>query len=118
MQNRRTRGLPLLAALGAALVLAASGLAGCGGGFVGQGDKPTTVAGTYFGASRSVGQGVARAFVTLDADGHPTALGARFTSGAMRGITVSAPPFSAAEFTLGLPSQASTALPFRDISFG
>lgn len=111
MRNRRTGAASLLGALAAVL-------AGCGGGFLGQGDHPSTVAGTFFGASRAVGQGVARSFVTLDADGKPTAIGARFTSGAMRGITVSPPPLSAAEFTLSLPRQAAAALPIADISFG
>lgn len=111
MFNRKT----ILAAFAAVLTAA---LAGCSGGFAGQGDNAPTVAGTYFGPTRAAGNGTARAFVTLGADGNPTAIGARFTTGAMSGITVSPPPLNAAEVTLPLPAQAATALPFQDISYG
>jgi hypothetical protein len=109
--NRKT----VFAALAAVLTAA---LAGCSGGFAGQGDNSPTVAGTYFGPTRAAGNGTARAFVTLGADGNPTAIGARFTPGAMSGITVSPPPLNAAEVTLPLPQEARAALPFQDISYG
>jgi hypothetical protein len=112
--NRKITALPLLAAL--TTVLCAT-LCGCGGGSVlGQGDKPPT--GTFFGPTRQAGNGTARAFVTFGEDGIPIALGARFTPGAMTGISVSPPPLNAAEFTLPLPPEAAAVLPFQDISYG
>jgi hypothetical protein len=113
--NRKTAALSALATLSALLVAA---LSGCGSGSVlGQGDRPPT-AGTFFGPAQPAGNGVARAFVTLADDGTPTALGARFTPGAMTGISVSPPPLNAAEFTLPLPPEAAAVLPFQDISYG
>ena len=113
MFNRKATALSALAALTTVLTAA---LAGCSGGFAGQGDNPKT--GTFFGPAQQAGNGVARAYVTLREDGQPTAIGARFTPGAMTGITVSPPPLNAAEVTLPLPQEAQAALPFRDISYG
>lgn len=70
---------------------------------------PDSQAGTFYGPSRDIGQGSARAWVQTAADGAPTAIGIDMTEQALLGLpAVATPPNpSAVMLTLTLPSQAA-----------
>lgn len=65
-------------------------------------------AGTYNGPSRDLGRGRANAFITLDADGIPTAIGVKMTETALTDLP-SEPPGDADgwEYVLPLPKEAA-----------
>jgi hypothetical protein len=67
-------------------------------------------AGTYDGPSQVIGGGRAHAFITLDASGRPTAIGARMSEAALVGLPVE-PPRNADgwECILSLPKEAAIA---------
>ncbi|MEO7103377.1 MAG: DUF5602 domain-containing protein [Gemmatimonadaceae bacterium] len=93
------------------LLLAAAVLALATGGIAvacSDTSGPDGKAGTFYGPSASFAQGTARAWVTTDATGSPTALGIAMTSGALQGLptTVSGPSPTALMVTLSLPDQA------------
>jgi len=71
--------------------------------------EPASKAGTFYGASQSIGQGTARAFVQLDATGTATSLGVSLSEAALSGLppTATPPNPAAAMLTLALPPQAS-----------
>lgn len=71
------------------------------------GDDETTdptLAGNYFSASQDVGDGAARTYVTLDADGNPTAVGVRFTEEALANLPDTGEGTS---YLFALPTEAS-----------
>lgn len=70
--------------------------------------KPGPSAGTYDGPSRDIGGGQARAFITLDASGRPTAIGVRMSESALVGLPAE-PPRDAEgwEYVLSLPKEAA-----------
>src|SRR5665213_9960 len=69
---------------------------------------PDSKAGTFYGPSASFAQGTARAWVTTDAAGSPTALGIAMTDGSLQGLpaTATGPSPTALMVTLALPDQA------------
>ncbi|MEW6601654.1 MAG: DUF5602 domain-containing protein, partial [Nitrospirota bacterium] len=76
---------------------------GCAG-FRGWGSS----AGTYYGPYRDMGQGRARAFVTLDKGGTPAVIGIRMSESALAGLPAE-PPRDADgwEYVLALPKEAA-----------
>lgn len=87
----------LLLAIGASLIA---------GRALSQSDA--SAAGTHEGAPTAIGQGSARAFVTLGADGKPTTLGIRLTETALAGLPAEPPAGAQAwEYTLTLPAEAA-----------
>ncbi|QKT03359.1 DUF5602 domain-containing protein [Ectothiorhodospiraceae bacterium 2226] len=78
-------------------------LSGCAGGY-----DQASRAGTYEGPPTAVGEGEARSFVTLDAQGEPIALGVRLSPAALTGLPSDvghAGP--AVEYRLDLPPEAA-----------
>lgn len=75
--------------------------------FVGCGDDTTDPddSSTFFGPSQTVGDGTAKTYVTLNADGNPTEIGIRISETAMNGLpeTLSVPSQS---FMLAFPNEA------------
>jgi hypothetical protein len=70
----------------------------------GAGNSSTwTRAGTFLGESRPLGNGAIRSWVTLDRNGHPSAIGATFSEAALSGLPAGA---EGAEYALSLPPQA------------
>ncbi|MEP6778733.1 MAG: DUF5602 domain-containing protein [Gemmatimonadaceae bacterium] len=65
-------------------------------------------AGTLYGASQNIGAGNARTYVTLNADGKPTAIGVALTEAALTNLPSipNAPSPSAAMLSLALPTDA------------
>lgn len=70
--------------------------------------RRTSGPGTYLGAPKPLGQGTARAFVTLDPAGNPTAIGVILTEAALTGLPTE-PPAGADgwEYVLPLPREAA-----------
>jgi hypothetical protein len=67
-----------------------------------------SMAGTYDGPSRDMGGGSAHAFITLDADGKPTAIGIRMSETALLGLPAEPPPDADGwEYVLSLPKEAA-----------
>lgn len=62
--------------------------------------------GTFFGPSQNVGNGTAKTYVTLDADGNPTEVGLRMSETALDGLPDSLPTPSQM-FMLDFPDEAS-----------
>ncbi|MFC4606063.1 DUF5602 domain-containing protein [Rhodococcus kronopolitis] len=96
-----------LAALAVAACTGMSVLTGCAsaraGGIAGANvDR----GGTFFGAPTGIGDGTARAYVTLDADGRPTDAGIRMTAAALDGL----PDAPMNEFPLALPAQGASTI--------
>ncbi len=60
--------------------------------------------GTFVGEQKPLGNGNVRSWVTLDADGKPSAIGVTFSESALSGLPVS----STTEYMLALPKEAST----------
>jgi hypothetical protein len=88
--------------LGAVIaMMALAGVAGCAG-------FKSSMAGTYEGPSKAMGEGSARAFVTLDAEGKPTVIGVRISETALSGLPAE-PPRDADgwEYPLSLPKEAA-----------
>ncbi|MDQ2791767.1 MAG: DUF5602 domain-containing protein [Actinomycetota bacterium] len=75
-------------------------LAGCGNGQASKG-------GTFFGAPQSIGNGMAKSYVTLDDSGKPTEVGLRMSAASLDGLPAedTVPP---GMLMLDLPKQAST----------
>ncbi len=98
-RSRRSahRRLWLLAGMAALVVVA-----GCAGPMDRRGPR------TYLGAPKRLGQGTARASVTLDAAGHPTAIGVTLTEAALTGLPAEPPPGADGwEYVLPLPREAA-----------
>lgn len=87
--------------LGAALALSI-GLLACGG------SDPDT---TWTGPAQSIGNGTARAFVTLSAAGTPVAIGFTMTEETLFGL-----PTANRQHLLALPAEAATATVFDHLS--
>ena len=65
-------------------------------------------AGTYEGPPTSIGQGVARSYVVLDADGKPVAVGIRMSQTALLGLPAEEPAHEhGVEYLLQLPPQSA-----------
>jgi len=65
-------------------------------------------AGTYEGPATTIGQGNARAFVTLDAAGRPTTIGIEMSEAALTGLPAEPPPGEEGwEYVLTLPAKAA-----------
>ncbi|MFD4180764.1 DUF5602 domain-containing protein [Rhodococcus sp. NPDC058514] len=91
--------------LRAGLIIACATLT-MAGGTRAPADGPTTVdAGTFDGPTVRMGDGTARAFVTLDAAGNPTEVGMRLSEAAINGLPTSHDGVTT--FELDLPEQAS-----------
>lgn len=70
---------------------------------------PVSKAGTFYGTAASFAQGSARAWVTTDASGAPTAMGVVMTAASLQGLPTTSPPGPnpmALMVTLPLPEQA------------
>ncbi len=79
---------------------------GCGGG--NGAITPRNQQGTFFGASRTLGNGTARSFVTLDASGNPTIVGIKLSAAALQGLPApSDPPVEYPALPLPLPAQGA-----------
>lgn len=65
-----------------------------------------SMSGTYEGPPTEIGQGQARAFVTLDNQGKATTIGVRMTESALSGLPAEPPAMGEWEYSLTLPSQA------------
>ncbi len=89
----------LLAVLGGILAIL---LHGCGS----SNSAPPGPAGTFFGASQPVGNGIMRTYVTLNNAGKPTSVGVKLTAAALTGLPSTGIP---AAFTVFLPPQAAAA---------
>lgn len=72
--------------------------------------KLASKAGTYDGPSQAIGEGRGHAFITLDANGGPTAIGVRMSEAALLGLPAE-PPRNADgwEYVLSLPKEAAIA---------
>ena len=72
--------------------------------------KLASKAGTYDGPSKAIGEGRGHAFITLDANGGPTAIGVRMSEAALLGLPAE-PPRNADgwEYVLSLPKEAAIA---------
>lgn len=90
------------------IVAMAVALAGCAG--AGSGVPTRPVAGTFDGPPVEIGGGRARAFVTLDGCGNPTAVGVRFSEAALVGLPAEHPKDADGyEYVLALPVEAGIA---------
>ncbi len=78
------------------LVLLLIGFALVAAGCVGK-------SGTFIGEQKTLGNGKVRSWVTLDADGKPSAIGVTFSESALSGL----PGESTTEYRLALPEKAS-----------
>ena len=96
-----------LLSLGAFMGASALALSsGCGGGSSPL--KTVNQSGTFFGESRTIGDGSARSFVTLDAGGNPTTVGIKFSAAALQGLPAPAdPPVEYPALPLALPPQGA-----------
>ena len=71
--------------------------------------KESPKAATYEGPPTSIGQGSARSFVTLDADGKPSTIGIRLSKSALDGLPAEEPTDAIEwEYTLQLPPEAAS----------
>ncbi len=84
------------------LALAAVLFAGCS-----MPQKDASMTGTHEGPAVSIGQGQARAFVTLNAQGKAQTLGVRLSEAALSGLPHLAPSSGEWEYELALPSEAA-----------
>ena len=110
-KTRRRQGRPIMAndqrfsskvLIGLLITALATLLAGC------MMQKAPPMAGTYEGPPVKVGQGVARSFVTIAADGMPATIGIRLSEGALSGLPVEPPAGSDGyEYALELPPEAA-----------
>jgi hypothetical protein len=69
--------------------------------------KDVSMAGTYEGPAVTIGQGQARAFVTLDAQGQARTLGIRLSEAALAGLPAEVPAMGEWEYVLSLPAEAA-----------
>lgn len=75
---------------------------------------PTPQPGTRFGEAQAIGNGTARTYMALDADGVPTAVGVSFTAAALEGL-----PGESAGVLLALPEGAREAgILYENVDFG
>jgi hypothetical protein len=66
-------------------------------------------AGTFVGETKPLGKGQVRSWVTLDANGNPTAIGLTFGEAALSNLPAEPPPGEeGTEVSLALPTQAAT----------
>lgn len=80
-----------------------------------DGVTPTPGPTTRFGATQAMGNGTARTYLTLDAEGAPTAVGIVFTAAALQGL----PGHDDVNRVLAMPDGAAAAgLPFHHVDFG
>jgi hypothetical protein len=86
-----------------ATILVMISITGCAGS-----NKTNTVAGTYNGPARNIGKGLAHAFITLDAEKKPAAIGIRLTESALTGLPAEHPADADGyEYVLPMPAEAS-----------
>lgn len=64
---------------------------------------PNSDSGTVFGPTQKLGDGLAKTYVTLGDDGHPTEVGVRLTAAALNGL-----PQADTTLMLAFPDQAAT----------
>lgn len=69
--------------------------------------KEVSMAGTYEGPAVAIGQGEAKTFVTLDAQGQAQTLGIRLSEAALSGLPQEIPPHGEWEYELALPAEAA-----------
>lgn len=73
---------------------------------------------TFVGATKQLGEGTARSWVTLDRDGKPTAIGLTFSESALKTAPTEIPHGQEGiDITLALPREAA-GTPFNHIGFG
>lgn len=75
-------------------------------------DTTGSEAGTFYGTSVNVGDGTARTYVTLDAEGNPAELGIVLTEAALNNLPMTMP---GTEHLLALPEKAG-ATPYRHVT--
>lgn len=86
-----------------AAILAMISIPGCAGL-----NKTNATAFTFNGFARDIGKGRAYAFITLDADKKPTAIGIRLSEAALTGLPAEHPPDADGwEYVLPMPKEAS-----------
>lgn len=84
-------------------VIMITSLQGCAGY-----SKTGPKAGTYYGSSRDMGDGYAKTFVNIDADGKPTAIGIRISEDALTDLPAETPGDADGwEYVLSLPEEAA-----------
>lgn len=76
---------------------------------------PIVKGGTFTGGDRLIGNGEARAFVTLDDDGNPTEIGVRIDQDALAGLPYNLQGERSRIYELALPAQADST-PFRHVT--
>lgn len=74
-------------------------------------DKPQTE-GYFYGKAANVGNGTARAYVELDANGNPLQIGIAFNEAALENLPATDQPM-----TLELPAEALSKTPFKHVTF-
>lgn len=78
-------------------------------------DDPDPRGGTFAGSDRRIGNGEARAFVTLDDEGVPTEIGVRLDQDALAGIPYNLGGATSRVYELSLPPEADST-PFRHVT--
>lgn len=74
-------------------------------------DKPQTE-GYFYGKTATIGNGTARAYVELDANGDPLQIGIAFNEAALENLPATDQPM-----TLELPAEALSKTPFKHVTF-
>lgn len=77
-----------------------------------DGNTTPSPSGTKYGTSLNLGNGTARTFVQMDANGNPTQIGVAISEAAMNGL-----PADGKELILELPAEGSKT-PFKHVLFG
>ena len=95
------------------LLLSTALLSGCGS--TEPDVDPVVKGGTFTGGDRRIGNGEARAFVTLDDDGNPTEIGVRIDQDALAGLPYNLLGERSRIYELELPAQADST-PFRHVT--